>query len=225
VVRDIDSRPDSAGPLGRPAIPIRPSGWPVRRTPRWALIAAPVLVIAAVAVGLAHRPTTGERASDLRGLVSTLNTDIESCAGGVGDSLGVLKDIDNGSSRDVTTAISIAYTGAANCSPANNEELDDLTGVQVPESLDGYHLQAGVTDLINWAAPDAANVQADVGTVLADRGKPGEPAARAALSAALAKLRAQRRVVYAAFAPAIKALTPGTVLPTLWVTARPPGSY
>jgi hypothetical protein len=207
-----------------PAIPIRKS-WPTRRAPRWAFIAAPVLVIAAVAVGLAHRPTAGERASDLRGLISTLNTDIESCAGGVGDALAVLKDIDNGSSHDGPTAISIAETGSANCSPANNEELDDLTGVQVPESLAGYHLQARVTDLIDWAAPDAANVQADVATVITDRGKPAEPAAVTALNVALRKLKSQRAVVYAAFAPALKALSPGTRLPVLWVAARPPGSY
>ena len=230
-MRDIDSLPEgtegpeACRPEGPPAIPIRPSGWPGRRTPRWAFIAAPILVVAAVAVGLAHRPTSTERASDLRGLISTVNADIESCAGGVGDTLAALNDIDNGSSRDLTTAINIADTGAANCSPANNEELDDLTGVQVPESLDRYNLQAAVTDLINWAAPDAADVQADAGIVLADRGKASEPAARAALAAALRKLRAQRAVVYAAFAPAIKALSPHTVLPVLWVTARPVGSY
>jgi hypothetical protein len=208
-----------------PYLPIRRSGWPGRRTPRWAIVAAAVLVVIAVAVGLAHHPSTGERASDFRGLLATLNTDIESCSGGVGDALRVLKEIDNGSSHDVTTAITIAATGSANCSPANNEELDDLTGVQVPESLDPYNQQAGVTDLINWAAPDAANVQADVATVLSDRGQPGEAAARTALNAALSKLRAQRAVVRAAFAPAIKALSPHSTLPVLWVTARPPDTY
>ncbi len=195
------------------------------RTPRWVFAAGAVIVLAIGAVALTHRPTSGERASDLRALISTLNTDVESCAGGVGDSLGALKDISDGSSHDVQIAIQIAQTGSANCSPANNEQLDDLTGVQVPSSLDSYHLQAGVTDLIGWAAPDAANVQADVATVLMDRGKSTEPAAEAALNSDLAKLRAQRAVVHAAFAPAIKALAPGTKLPTLWVTARPPGSY
>jgi hypothetical protein len=207
------------------SVPIRTSGWTVRRTPKWAIIAAAVLVAAAVAVGLAHHPTRGERASDLRGLLTTLNTDIESCSGGVGDALAVLKDIDNGGSHDVTTAISIADTGSANCSPANNEELDDLTGVEVPESLDSYNLKAAVTDLINWAAPDAANVQADVATVLADRGKPGEQAALAGLGKAVRTLKAQRIVVIKAFAPAIRALSPQSKLPVLWVTARPPDSY
>jgi hypothetical protein len=208
-----------------PFVPIRKSGWPTRRAPRWAIVVGVVLLAIAVAVGLAHRPTKGERASDLTALLTTLNTDVESCAGGVGDALAVLNTIDSGASHDIATAISIAQTGAANCSPANNEQLDDLTGVQVPESLDAYHLQAAVTDLINWAAPDAVDVQADVATVLTDLGKSSEPAARAALALALSKLRAQRGVVYAAFAPAIKALSPHAALPRLWVTARPPNSY
>jgi hypothetical protein len=208
-----------------PFVPLRKSGWPSRRAPRWALVACAILLVIAIAVGLSHRPTNGERASDLGALLTTLNTDVESCAGGVGDALRVMNDIDSGTSHDVATAISIAQTGSANCSPANNEELDDLTGVQVPESLDRYNLQAGVTDLINWAAPDAANVQADVATVLADRGQPSEAGARAALSQALRRLRTQRAVVYAAFAPAIKALSPHVALPRLWVTARPPNSY
>lgn len=208
-----------------PFIPIRKSGWPTRRAPRWGFAAALVLVLIAVGVGLSHRPTSGERATDLKGLLATLNTDIESCSGGVGDALRVMNAIQDGSSHDVTTAINLATEGAANCSPANNQQLDDLTGVQVPESLDAYHLQSAVTDLIDWAAPDAARVQSDVATVLTDRSRPGETAAIAQLGKDLRKLRAQRVVVDAALAPAIKALLPHSVPPRLWVAARPPNSY
>jgi hypothetical protein len=208
-----------------PFVPLRKSGWPTRRSPRWAFVAGAVLLLIGVLVGLSHRPTKGERATDLRGLLSTLNTDIESCSGGVGDALRVLNAIDSGSSHDVQTAINLANLGSANCSPANNQQLDDLTGVQVPESLDSYNLQAAVTDLINWAAPDAVRVQADVATVLTDRGRPAESAAVRTLSLDLRKLRAQRAVVFAALAPAIKALSPQSAPPILWVTARPPNSY
>ena len=208
-----------------PFVPLRKSGWPARRSPRWAFAAGAALLLIGVAIGLSHHPTNGQRATDLRGLLSTLNTDIESCSGGVGDALSVLKAIDSGSSHDVSTAISLANLGSANCSPANNQQLDDLTGVQVPESLASYHLAAAVTDLINWAAPDAAQVQADVATVLTNRGKAAESAAVRTLSVDLRKLRAQRAVVYAALAPAIKALSPGSTPPMLWVAARPPNSY
>jgi hypothetical protein len=184
-----------------------------------------VLALIGVAVGLSHRPTSGERAADLKSLLAALNTDVESCSGGVGDALRVMNAIQDGSSHDVTTAINLASEGAANCSPANNQQLDDLTAVQVPESLDAYHLQNAVTDLIDWAAPDAARVQSDVATVLTARGKQGESAAIARLGYDLRKLRAQRAVVYAALAPAIKALSPHSAPPRLWVTARPPNSY
>jgi len=189
------------------------------------LAAAVVLALIGVAVGLSHRPTGGQRATDLKSLLATLNTDVESCSGGVGDALAVMNAIQRGTSHDVTTATNLAAEGAANCSPANNELLDDLTAVQVPESLASYHLQAAVTDLIDWAAPDAARVQSDVATVLTDRGKPGETAAIAQLGNDLRKLRAQRAVVYAALAPAIRALSPRSAPPRLWVTARPPNSY
>src|SRR5580704_6944932 len=115
-----------------PFVPLRTSGWPSRRAPRWAFAVGAILLVGAVLVGLSHRPTSGERASDLRALISTLNTDVESCSGGVGDALRVLTAIETGASHDVNTAIGLASLGAANCSPANNEELDDLTGVQVP---------------------------------------------------------------------------------------------
>ncbi|HEY3907440.1 MAG TPA: hypothetical protein VGM14_26280 [Streptosporangiaceae bacterium] len=208
-----------------PFVPLRRSGWPARRTPRWAIATGVVLLAAGIVVGLSHHPSKGERASDFKGLLATLNTDIESCSGGVGDALRVLNAIQAGSSHDVTTAINLANLGASNCSPANNEQLDDLTGVQVPESLDGFHLQAAVKDLIDWAAPDAGQVQSDVATVLAQRGQPGEPSAVAALARELTKLKAQRAVVYAALRPAIAALSPSSKPPVLWVTARPPNSY
>src|SRR5260370_37543893 len=117
-----------------PYVPIRRSGWPTKRSPRWAFAAGAGLLLIAVLVGLSHRPTNGQRAADLRGLLSTLNTDIESCSGGVGDALRVLNAIDSGSSHDVATAINLATLGATNCSPANNQLLDDLTAVPGPET-------------------------------------------------------------------------------------------
>jgi len=192
------------------------AGWPTRRAPRWAIAAGVALLAVGVAVGLSHRPTPGQRATDLRGFLQALNSDIESCSGGVRDSMVALGAIDAGTSHKVTTAITIADIAAANCSPANNELLDDLYSEQVPESLSSYHLQAAVTDLINWAAPDAAQVQTDIATVLADRGKPAEAAAHAALTVALRKLDAQRSVVYAALAPAIRALSPQSSPPRLY---------
>ena len=91
----------------------RPSGWPVLRTPRWMLAGAVVLVAGLTLAAIPHRPSTAERATDLRGMVYDLNVDIESCAGGVTDSITALRAIQSGASRDVTTAVTIANTAAA----------------------------------------------------------------------------------------------------------------
>jgi hypothetical protein len=189
-----------------PYVPIRATRWPVRRTPRAVFLAAAVLLAVAVAVGLVHRPSRGQRAADLRGFLLSMQADIESCAGGVGESLTALHAINSGSSHDVATAIRIAETGASNCSPANNELIDNLEGYQVPESLASYHLQRAVTGLVDWAAPHAQQVQADVAHVLAARGPQARSRAEAALRRALARLDAQRSVVDAILGPVIRTL-------------------
>ncbi len=199
-----------------PFIPVRSSGWPTRRMPRWGLAAIAVLLVVAVAVGLSHRPTSGQRATDLRSFLHQLNADVESCSGGVREALFVLRQIDSGASQDRQTALSVANTAAANCSPANNELLDDLTGAQPPGSLASYHLQPAITALIDWAAPRASKVAADVAVVLAHGGHSSDAAGRASLRRALRELDAQRRVVYAALRPTIKALSPSSAPPVLY---------
>lgn len=194
----------------------RTSSWPTRRVPRWAMAAGAILLAIAVAVGLSHRPTTGQRASDLRSFLRQLNADVQSCSGGVRESLFVLRQIDAGASQDKATALSVANTAAANCSPANNELLVDLTGIQPPGSLASYHLQPAITALIDWAAPRATRVAAGVAVVLSHDGQPSEAADRAHLRQALRELDAQRRVFYAALRPAIKALSPSSSPPVLY---------
>jgi hypothetical protein len=199
-----------------PLAPVRSSGWPTRRVPRWALAAGAVLLVIAVAVGLWHRPTAGQRATDLRTFLHQLNADIQSCSGGVRESLFVLRQIDAGATQDKKTAINVANTAAANCSPANNELLIDLTGAQPPGSLASYHLQPAITALIDWAAPRASQVATDVASVLSHDGQSVATADRARLRRDLRDLDAQRRVVYAALEPAIKALSPASSPPVLY---------
>jgi len=198
-----------------PFIPVR-VGWPTRRAPRWIVAAGAVLLVVAVSVGLAHRPTNGQRATDLRTFLHELTADVESCSGGVRESLFVLRQIDSGASTDLKTALKVAKTAAANCSPANNELLGDLTSLQPPESLASYHLTAAIKALIDWAAPRAIRVGSDVAAVLTDRGPPAEAADRAVLRRDLHELDAQRNVVHAALAPAIRSLSPGSAPPRLY---------
>jgi len=94
------------------------------------LAGAAVLVAGLVLAALPQHPSASQRAADLRGVVHDLNTDIESCAGGVNDSLSALHEIQAGTSNDVRTAVTIANTAAANCSPGNNMQMEDLSSTR-----------------------------------------------------------------------------------------------
>jgi hypothetical protein len=192
-----------------PYVPAPRGGWPVRRTPKWLLAALGVLVAIGVAVALVHKPSQAQRASDLRGFMHDMTTDIQSCAGGVRESLAALRGIDSGASdtpANVRDAISIATYGASNCSPANSMPLDDLDQYQVNESLASFHLGTVVTDYVAWAAPDAINVQTDVVNVLSAKTPQAKSRANAALQRALRKLNGERAAIDSRLDHAISAL-------------------
>jgi hypothetical protein len=203
----------TAGPAGPP--PTRRSGWPVLRTPRWMLAGGTALVAGLTLAALPHHPSTSQRATDLRGVVQTLNTDIQSCAGGVSESLTALQEIQSGASHDVKTAVSIASTGAANCSPANSMPMDDLVQYQPPESLSSFHLDTTVNDIVTWAFPDAQRVQADVATLLAARTPPAITADTAALRRDQRVLDAERATIDGLIDAASKSLSAGVAPPAL----------
>src|SRR6185437_418390 len=152
-----------------PWVPIRTSRWPVSpKTPRWLLLVGLVILIGAVLVALVHKPTKPQQATDLKAFLHEMTTDVQSCAGGVRESLNALHLVNAGanSSQHIKNTIAIARYGAANCSPANNEQLDDLTQYQVTESLAAYHLSAAVDGLVTWCFPYAQRVQNDVANEL-----------------------------------------------------------
>jgi hypothetical protein len=190
-----------------PYVPIRRTAWPTRRSPRLLFVAIAVLVVIGAGVGLVHRPSTGERAADLRGFLTDMTTDIQSCAGGVGESLTALQGIESGSSHQVADAIGVATDGATNCTLAYSMQLDDLSSYQVTESLASFHLASVVEGLVNWADPDAVNVQTDVARVLAARTPQAKSKANASLQAALKTMNAQRAAVDAVLQHAITSLS------------------
>jgi hypothetical protein len=190
----------------------------VRRTPRWVLLAVAALVLVGVAVSLVHKPSQAQRASDLHGFLQEVNADIESCAGGVGESLTALRLVESGqagTASDVRDGISVAQQGSANCSPANNEEIDNLESYQVPQSLDSFGLIGAVSGLVTWAAPDAQRVQDDVAAVLGATTSQAKSQAQAALNRDLAVLDAQRAKVDAPISKAITALAMKAAPPRL----------
>ena len=203
----------TAGPTR--GIPTRRSGWPVLRTPRWMLAGAVVLVAGLTLAAIPHHPSTSERVTDLRGVVQEMNTDIESCAGGVSESLTALREIQSGASHDVKTAISIATLGAANCSPANSMPMDDLVQYQTPSSLASFHLDQTVNDLVTWGFPDAQRVQADVATILTASSPSAVRAATTALQHDQHVLDAERATIDGMIDAASKSLATNVSPPTL----------
>jgi hypothetical protein len=206
---------DSPARADPPYVPIRHTRWPTRRAPRSLLAAGIVLLAIAALVGLAQRPSANQRAGDLRAFVHDVNADIESCAGGVGESLTALRAIQSGASHDTATAVTIARDGAANCSPANNELLGDLTQYQVTESLASFRLARVVSGLVAWAAPDAQRVQTDVASVLTARSPQARARASAALRQALAELDARRSAIDSVIESASTALSAHAAPPRL----------
>ncbi len=197
-----------------PYVPLRHSGWPARKTPRWLLLAGLILLACAVLVGIAVHPTQSQRAADMNGFLHDMTTGIQSCAGGVRDSLTVLKAIESGTSHDPATAIRVATTGAATCSPASNMQLDDLLQYTVHESLARFRLDRAVAGLVIWAAPDAERVQLDVAAILRASG-----ATRAAATARLRRdlyvLDGQRAYVDKIMRAAVTATSATAKLPYL----------
>ena len=187
-----------------PYVPIRRTAWPVRRTPRWWFAAGAAIVVAGVLVGIAVHPSKAQRATDLNGFLADMRTDIQSCAGGVRESLNALHSIDAGTEHDVGTAIHIATYGANNCSPANNMLLDDLVGYQVQESLSSFRLDRVVYGLVDWATPDAWRVQNDVAAILRAQGT-ARATATTKLNSDLKVLDAQRAYLDGIMMAAIKA--------------------
>jgi hypothetical protein len=188
-------------------MPARPSGWPVLRTPRWMLAGGLVLVAGLTLAAIPHHPSTAQRAADLRTLVHDLNTDIESCAGGVSDSMTALRAVQSGASRDVPTAVKIATMAAANCSPANSMPMEDLVQYQAPGSLASFRLQAAVNDLVTWGFPLAQRVQTDVATVVTARTADAARRASAQLRQDQQALDAQRGRIYRAINAASTSLS------------------
>jgi hypothetical protein len=197
-----------------PSVPLRHGGWPVQRAPKWLLAAGLLVLVGAVLVGIAIHPTRPQRATDMNGFLHDMTTDIQSCAGGVSESLFAMREIESGASHDLPTAVGIATYGASNCSPANNELLDDLLGYQVSESLASFHLTRAVDGLLTWAVLDAQRVQNDVAGVLQAKGA-ARAAATVKLNRDLRVLNAQRAYVDKVMMKAVTATSATAKLPVL----------
>ena len=206
---------DSPTKTEPPFVPLRHTGWATRRTPLWIFGAIIVLIGGVVLVSLSHKPSTAERASDLSGYFKDVNAGIESCAGGTRDSITAFNRVQAGDKAELSSALGILAYNAQNCSPGNNQPLEDFTSYQVTESLAQFPLDQADNDVVTWAFPDAQNVQQDMVAVLqastpADRAK-----AQATLTAALKAMDAERTSIYAIWRNAEKSVGSSAALPYL----------
>jgi hypothetical protein len=177
--------------------------------------AGALIIVCAVLVALVQHPSTSQRAADLRGFISDMQADIGSCSADVGASMSALRAIETGASKDVGTARLIAVSGASDCSPANDELIDDLIQYQVTESLASFGLGRVVNGLVSWASPDAVQVQSNVALVLAARGPAAREAASAALQRSIHILNAQRAAIDSLIASASRSLSAHASPPSL----------
>jgi hypothetical protein len=197
-----------------PFVPLRRSGWATRRTPMWVFAALIVLAAGGVLVSLSVKPSQSQRASDLNGYFSDVNAGIESCAGGMRDSLTALNSVEGGDKANSSAAAGILAYDAQNCSPANNEPLSDFTSYQVTESLAQYPLNTADNDVITWAF-DADQAQTDMLAVLQAATPAAKTQANATLQAAMRKLDAQKAAIDAIWDNAQKGVGSTATLPYL----------
>ena len=206
---------DSPTKTEPPFVPLRHTGWATRRTPLWVFAAIIALIGGVVVVSLSHKPSTAERTGDLSGYFTDVNAGIESCAGGMRDSMTAFNKVQSGDKADLPAALRILAYSAQNCSPANNQPLQDFTSYQVTESLAQFPLDKADNDVITWAFPDAMNVQQDMLTVLRAGTPAARTAAQATLSKALATMDAQRAAIYAVWRNAERSVGSTAALPYL----------
>jgi type II secretory pathway component PulJ len=206
------STPTTADPP--PYVPIRHSGWPVRRTPMWALLALVLLAGAAVLVALSHKPSHAQQTADLNAYLKDMNAAVESCAGGVTESQQALTAVESGSQASLKTILGMVNYNAQNCSPANNESLADLTQYQVSESLASFNLQKCSDDFVTWSF-DAVPVQADMASAITARNAAARSTASTALQRDRRTLDAERATIYSILRSAEHTLSDNAALPGL----------
>jgi hypothetical protein len=194
-----------------PVVPLRHSGWPARRMPMWTLLIAVVLLIGVFLVSLARKPSNAQQVSDFNSYLRDMNTAVESCAGGVTESRQALDSVTPSSLK---TALNLVSYDAANCSPANNEPLQDLTQYQVTESLAKFDLADCANDYITWSF-DAARVQLDMLAILKADTPAAHSAAEQTMRHDLTPMDAERAKINAILHAAEHTLADPTPLPHL----------
>jgi hypothetical protein len=170
---------------------------PPKRAPIWERRRGLVIGLAVAAVVLitvlSDLPVSTSRASDIsaeRSVMSEVNTDLAPCAYAIHQAIGIWK---LQAARQLTPADRSPTPGLLGddqsaCS-FTNEDVFDLTNVQVPQTTAGKQLGQMVATATLWTTSDALRAIEDVQTLLND---PGNGTALHSLSTAESQLAADR---------------------------------
>jgi hypothetical protein len=176
--------------MSDPAGPAGPPPWWQRH--RGLLIAAAVLVILLITV-LSDLPVSTSRADDIgaeRSVMSEVNTDLAPCALAVHQAVGIwnLQAAHALTSADRSPTPGLLSDDQTACS-FTNENIYDLSDIQVPGTAAGKHLGQLLATVTLWTTSDSLRAIEDVQTLMAD---PGNVSVRHNLAKEEAQLAADR---------------------------------
>ena len=203
------------------AVPKKVPIWERRRGLVIGLAVAAVIVITV----LSDLPVSTSRASDIsaeRSVMSEVNTDLAACAYAINQAVGIW-NLD--ASHQLTPAQRAPTPGLLSddqsaCS-FTNEDIFDLSNVQVPQTTAGKQLGQMVASATLWTTSDALRAIEDVQTLMND---PGKQSALHNLATAESQLATDRGTALAQEKAADRALDtrlPPVDLPV--VVKSPPG--
>jgi len=182
-----------------------------KRAPIWVrrrglVIGAAVAAIVLITV-LSDLPVGTSRASDIgaeRSVMSEVNTDLAPCAYAIHQAVGIwnLQATHDLSPAHRASTPGLLGDDQSACS-FTNEDVFDLSNVQVPQTTAGKQLGQMVATATLWTTSDALRAIEDVQTLMND---PGNGAALHSLSVAETRLAADRGSALAHEAAADKAL-------------------
>jgi hypothetical protein len=167
---------------------------PIWQRHRGLSITVVVLVIALITV-LTDLPTSTSRASDIsaeRSVMSELNSDLQPCAYGVHQALGIwtLAAAHQLSAADRAPTPGLLSDDQSACS-FTSEGIFDLANIQVPGTPAGKELGQLVETATLWTTSDSLRVIEDVQTLLSN---PGDTSVRRDLSKEETQLARDRRL-------------------------------
>jgi type II secretory pathway pseudopilin PulG len=174
--------------------PAPQSNLPLWQRHRGLLIALVIFVVLLVTV-ISDLPVSTSRADDIsaeRSVLSEVNTDLAGCALAINQAIGIwnLQAAHQLSAADRAPTPGLLSDDQTACS-FTNEDIFDLTNIQVPGTPAGKNLGQMLATATLWTTSDALRAIEDVQTLMND---PGDVAALRNLSHEEQQLATDRRV-------------------------------